>query len=65
MTKLPETLQHIYDPNCFPEIFFITEVPSEIIQKLKVDHNNTEIKNRITKNQQLLLQTFLYKYFYK
>ena len=48
--KIPETLHYIYDSNWFRESFItITEVPSEIIQKLAINHNNIEINN--AKNQ--------------
>ena len=41
MDKLPETLHYIYDSHWFPEnSVTITEIPSEIIQKLTVDYNN-------------------------
>ena len=44
--KLPETLHYIYDPNWFPHNFItITEVPSETIQKLSINHN-IEFKRR-------------------
>ena len=46
LTKLPETLQYIYDKSWFPQNFVnITEVPSEIIQKLSVKCKNIEITN--------------------
>ena len=52
MDQLPETLHCIYDPNWFPEnCIFITEVPSEIIQKMKIDHENIKIINHNAKNQ--------------
>ena len=44
MSKLPETLNYIYDPILFKQNFVnITEVPSEIIQKLSINRNNMEI----------------------
>ena len=43
-SKLPETLHHIYDPNWFPQNFInIPEIPSEIIQKLSINHQKIEI----------------------
>ena len=52
MNQLPRTLQYIYDSNWFPENFLtITEVPSEIIQKLKINHKKNEIKNHNAENQ--------------
>ena len=45
ISKLPETLHYIYDSNWFPQNFIaITEIPSEIIQKLSINRNNIEIK---------------------
>ena len=45
ITKLPETLQYIYDPDWFPQNFInIPEIPSETIQKLSINHQNIEIK---------------------
>ena len=45
-TKLPETLHYIYDPNFTPQNFVnITEIPSETIQKLSINHENIEIIN--------------------
>ena len=46
LTKLPETLHYIYDPNCFSQNFLnIPVIPSEIIQKLTINHHNIEIRN--------------------
>ena len=46
ITKIPETPHYIYDPNWFPQNFVnITEIPSEAIQKLSINHQNIEIKN--------------------
>ena len=46
ITKIPETLHYIYDPNCFQQNFVdITEIPSETIQKLSINHQHIEIKN--------------------
>ena len=43
--KLHETLHYLYDSNWLPQNYInITEVPSEIIQKLSINHNNIEIK---------------------
>ena len=50
--KLPETLQYIYDPHCFPQNFRdIPEIQSETIQKLTIIHHNIEIKNYTAENQ--------------
>ena len=46
ITKLPETLHYIFDPNSFPQNFVnITEISSETIQKLSLKYQNIEIKN--------------------
>ena len=46
ITNLPETLHYLYGPNWFPQNFVkITEIPSETIQKLSINHQNLEIKN--------------------
>ena len=46
MIKLPEKLHYIYDPNWFPQNSVnITEIPSETIQKLPINHQNIEIRN--------------------
>ena len=46
ITKLPETLQYIYDLDWFPQNFInFQEIPSEIIQKLSIKHQNIDIKN--------------------
>ena len=46
INKLPETLHYIYDPNWFPQNFVnITEVPSEIIHKLSINHQNIDDRN--------------------
>ena len=52
ITKLPETLHYIYDSNWFPENFVtITEVQSELIQRVKIAHNNIEIIIHNAENQ--------------
>ena len=46
ITKLPETLHHIYDPNWFPQnVVNITEILPETIQRSFINHQNIEIKN--------------------
>ena len=50
--KMSETLPYNYDPNWFPQNFkIITEVLSETIQKLSINHNNIEIRNYNAENQ--------------
>ena len=52
LSKIPEILHYIYNSNWFPQNNVnVTEVPSEIIQKLSIIHNNIEIKNYNAKNQ--------------
>ena len=52
ISKLPETLHYIYDSIWFPQNFVtITKVPSEIIQKLSINHKNNEIKKYNAMNQ--------------
>ena len=52
ITKLPETLHYIYDPNWFPQNFRdISEIPSEIIPKLSINHQNIDIKNYSAETQ--------------
>ena len=52
MNKLPERIHYICDSNWFPETLLIfTEVSSETTQKLKIHHNNIEIKNQNAENQ--------------
>ena len=56
--KLQELLQYIYDPNSFPENFItITEVTSEIIQQLKIDHSENNCEITTPKTNHLHLQT--------
>ena len=44
--KLHDTLHYTYDPDWFPQNFKnISEIPSETIQKLSINHQNIEIKN--------------------
>ena len=46
ITKLPETLHYINDPNWFPQNFIsIPEILSETIQKLSINHKSIEIEN--------------------
>ena len=57
MNQLPVTIICIYYLNWFPEyLVTITEIPSEIIQKVKIDHNNIEIKNYNAKNQSFVFK---------
>ena len=52
MDQIPETLPYIFDLKWFPENFLtVTEVPSEIIQKLKIGYESIEIKSHFAKNQ--------------
>ena len=52
ITKLPETLLYIYDPNWFPQNFInIREIPSKTIQKLPINHQYIEIRNYNTETQ--------------
>ena len=52
ITNLPETVLYINDPNWFPQNFItFTELPSETIQKLSIDHNKIETKNYNAENQ--------------
>ena len=52
ISKLPEKCHYIYDSNWFPQkLVAITEVPSEIIQKLSINHNPIEMNNFNAKNQ--------------
>ena len=54
MQQLSETLHYIYNPNWFPQNFIaITQVPSETIQKLSINHNNIELINYNAENQPL------------
>ena len=46
LPKLLETLHYIYDPSWSPQNFVnILEIPSEMIQKLTINHHILEIKN--------------------
>ena len=52
MDKLLKAVNYFFDSNWFPANFVtITEIPSEIIQKLTNDCNNIEIKNYNAKDQ--------------
>ena len=52
MDKLPKVLQYILDPNKYPENFItITEVSPELIQKLKNDHEQIQIRKHNAENQ--------------
>ena len=46
ITKLPETLHYINDPNRIPQdIVNVPEKPSKSIKKLSINHQNVEIRN--------------------
>ena len=59
MYKLPEIQHYIYDPKFFSEKFINIAIglQSEIIQKLKIDHNNIK-ETKPPKINHLLSQTF-------
>ena len=57
MDKIPETLQYMYDPNCFPENFLTTtEVPSKLIKQLKINHSQIQLQICMLKANRSLLQ---------
>ena len=46
ISKLPETLQYIYDKDWFPDNFVnIPEIPSDTIQKLPLNRKHIQITN--------------------
>ena len=52
LPRLPERLHYIYDLHWMPQNFISNpEIPSEIIQKLALNHHNIEIKNYNSETQ--------------
>ena len=54
MDKLLEMLQYDYDPNWLPDNYIsITERPSEVIKKLKIDNKQIQLRNQNDETQPL------------
>ena len=52
MARFPEASQYNYDANWLPETFITTtEVSSESIQKLSINHEQIQVQNRNAENQ--------------